>query len=248
MLVQHAETLEKLTDIDELWHGVVQTLEPVGFDHVIYLTVNDHFDTPFLRTTMDGLYDRLQPQDDPFLHHACHSYTVVQIGSEFVQKHPHITAAERDFVARAGRSGFLSGFGIPTRLKGSDRFGGFILGTGLDRATFVKRISPFAEEVQLFCVLIHRRIEELSALPPSPHAQIQPSPDAPQTLPDRFEHLTPREREVVILLAQGCSRKQAAEICGISVHTVSDYAKMGYRKLGVHNRAQAAALLHDRSD
>ena len=63
-------------------------------------------------------------------------------------------------------------------------------------------------------------------------------------LPDTFEALTPREREVVYLLAQGHSRQQTAAICTISVHTVSDYAKSAYRKLGVHNRAQVAALIY----
>lgn len=63
-------------------------------------------------------------------------------------------------------------------------------------------------------------------------------------LPAPFDILSPREREVVYLLAQGQSRKQAADSCGVPIHTVSDYAKSGYHKLGVHNRAQAAAILH----
>ena len=49
--------------------------------------------------------------------------------------------------------------------------------------------------------------------------------------------------EVIVLLSQGNTRAETARICGISVHTVSDYAKHGYRKLGIRNRAQAADLM-----
>ena len=44
-------------------------------------------------------------------------------------------------------------------------------------------------------------------------------------------------------MAQGLSRKDCARLCRISVHTVSDYTKSAYRKLGLRNRAEAANLL-----
>lgn len=61
---------------------------------------------------------------------------------------------------------------------------------------------------------------------------------------DDADTLSPRAREIVYLLAQGRSRQETAEPCTISVHTVSDYAKSAYRKLGVNNRAQVAALIY----
>ena len=93
---------------------------------------------------------------------------------------------------------------------------------------------------------MHRRIEELTNTTPNvdPEPMDFAKPLLAPSLPVQFDVLSPREREVVYLLAQGRSRQEAAEICGISVHTVSDYAKSGYRKLGVNNRAQAAAILH----
>jgi len=244
MLVNHAATLEKIQDVDVLWQAVVDTLASIGLDHVIYLTVSSTFDSPFLRCTMAGLYDDRPPQNDPFLRYSCDNYEIIPIGSEFVDGHPYLTANERAFIDRAGENGFKAGLAIPMRLQGSERFGGFILGTGLDRATFMARMIPRAEEIRLFCLLIHRRIEDLSST-------IQTLPDqdfrapliAPPLAPE-LDLLTPREREVIYLLAQGRSRKEAAEICRISIHTVSDYAKSGYQKLGVHNRAQAAALIN----
>jgi DNA-binding CsgD family transcriptional regulator len=243
MLFKRAAHLEKLNHASSVWDGTVDVLRTAGFEHVIYHSVDASFGTQILCCTMERLYDGVQPCEDPFLVYACDSYDIIPIGTEFVNAHPYITAAERAFIDRAGERGFTAGMAIPTRLQGSERFGGFILGTGLDRATFAARFMPRAEEIRLFCLLIHRRIEELSE-PESPDAtpEFRTRLIAPK-LPDAFDSLSPREREVVYLVAHGRSRSETAEVCGISIHTVSDYTKSAYRKLGVHNRAQAAALM-----
>ena len=49
--------------------------------------------------------------------------------------------------------------------------------------------------------------------------------------------LTPRELEVVRLLASGYSYCQAAMRLGISPHTVVSHVKNAYRKLDVHTAA-----------
>jgi DNA-binding CsgD family transcriptional regulator len=51
--------------------------------------------------------------------------------------------------------------------------------------------------------------------------------------------LTPREREVLRLLASGCSYWQAAARLRISPHTVVSHVKNAYRKLEVHCAAAA---------
>ena len=53
--------------------------------------------------------------------------------------------------------------------------------------------------------------------------------------------LTPRETEVLRLLARGCTYKQAADRLGLSQHTVQSHIKNAYRKLGV--RCAAAAVM-----
>jgi DNA-binding CsgD family transcriptional regulator len=53
--------------------------------------------------------------------------------------------------------------------------------------------------------------------------------------------LTPRESDVLRLIARGCTYAQAAERLGISLHTVSSHIKNTYRKLGV--RSGAAAVM-----
>ncbi len=59
----------------------------------------------------------------------------------------------------------------------------------------------------------------------------QPSPPAP---------LTPRETEVLSLIATGCNRREIAGHLGISPHTVAEYTKHIYEKLNIGSRAEAA--------
>lgn len=54
-------------------------------------------------------------------------------------------------------------------------------------------------------------------------------------------HLTPRESDVIRLIARGCTYVQAADRLGISLHTVTSHVKNAYRKLGV--RSGAAAVM-----
>jgi DNA-binding CsgD family transcriptional regulator len=51
--------------------------------------------------------------------------------------------------------------------------------------------------------------------------------------------LTQREREVVRLLAAGCTYCDIASRLGISPNTVVSHIKNSYRKLEVHNAASA---------
>jgi two-component system response regulator DesR len=52
--------------------------------------------------------------------------------------------------------------------------------------------------------------------------------------------LSPREREVLTLIARGATNKEIAERLYLSPHTVKDHTSSLYRKLGVRNRAEAA--------
>jgi DNA-binding NarL/FixJ family response regulator len=52
--------------------------------------------------------------------------------------------------------------------------------------------------------------------------------------------LSPREREVLSLVAEGRSNQQIATVLGISDRTVASHISSIYRKLGVSNRVDAA--------
>ncbi|MCD6640230.1 MAG: response regulator transcription factor [Nocardioides sp.] len=59
--------------------------------------------------------------------------------------------------------------------------------------------------------------------------------------------LSPRERELLTLVAQGHSNEEVAEMMSVSVNSVKSYIRSAYRKIGVTRRTQAVlwALDHD---
>jgi DNA-binding NarL/FixJ family response regulator len=63
----------------------------------------------------------------------------------------------------------------------------------------------------------------------------------PET-PSPFVGLTPRERDVLALLARGESNKRIAAALNLSIGTVKGYVSAIFEKLGVEDRTQAALL------
>lgn len=63
----------------------------------------------------------------------------------------------------------------------------------------------------------------------------------PET-PSPFGALTPRERDVLALLARGESNKRIAAALNLSIGTVKGYVSAIFEKLGVEDRTQAALL------
>lgn len=60
--------------------------------------------------------------------------------------------------------------------------------------------------------------------------------------PDPLAALTPRERQILELLAAGRTQKQVAMVLGISGKTVGTHVQNTLAKLGVHSRVQAVSL------
>ncbi len=67
-------------------------------------------------------------------------------------------------------------------------------------------------------------------------------PQAP--LPDAFMLLTPREREVLQLLAEGRNQAAIAEALFLSPKTIATHLQKILAKLGVHSRAEAIAYAY----
>jgi len=61
-----------------------------------------------------------------------------------------------------------------------------------------------------------------------------------QSAEDPYEQLTPREREVLIYVAQGYTNRQIADILHISPKTVDVHRTRLMKKLGLHNAAEVA--------
>jgi len=68
-----------------------------------------------------------------------------------------------------------------------------------------------------------------------------------ETIPIRTERadgLSPREMEVLRLIAQGCTNREIAETLTISLNTVARHVSNIFDKIGVANRTEAAAHAH----
>lgn len=61
-----------------------------------------------------------------------------------------------------------------------------------------------------------------------------------------LESLTPRENELVHLLAEGYRYKEIADRLGLSIETVRTYIRAIYNKLQVHSRTEALNKLYER--
>ncbi len=57
---------------------------------------------------------------------------------------------------------------------------------------------------------------------------------------DKYKKLTEREKEVLELIVQGKSNPQIAKELVLSIHTVKAHLESIFKKLGVHNKVQAA--------
>ena len=71
-----------------------------------------------------------------------------------------------------------------------------------------------------------------------------PEPE-PADVQELFPELTPREREVLELIAQGLSNSEIAEQLVITTKTVRNYVSRIYSKLQVAGRAQAIVLARE---
>jgi DNA-binding CsgD family transcriptional regulator len=70
---------------------------------------------------------------------------------------------------------------------------------------------------------------------------------APRPSSSMLQLLTPREREVADLVAEGLTDGEIAERLCISRHTVNQHVKRTYQKLDVHNRVGLARVVFERA-
>ncbi|MEJ6392963.1 LuxR C-terminal-related transcriptional regulator [Gymnodinialimonas sp. 2305UL16-5] len=233
MLLDRAIEFDRIETFDQAWQFFQDSLSPLGFANFIYLTINGDWTGVSLSTNVPELYEQADPAEDPFLSHCCHSYKITLTGPAYLPDYAYLPEPAQRFIQKARGVGFETGFGIPMRLKGSERFGGFNIGTGASRADFEASLLDRREELRAFCLLAHRRLESLTQFPSSvaPEDDLALSPDIVA-----LEVLSDRERDVAFFIAQGLSRKQCAQACGISPHTVSEYVKSIYKKLGINDR------------
>ena len=65
--------------------------------------------------------------------------------------------------------------------------------------------------------------------------------------PRQLSPLTPRQRQIAILLAQGYRRREVAALLAVNKRLVKRHKREVFRKLGVFNRRQLTVYIGDRA-
>ena len=87
---------------------------------------------------------------------------------------------------------------------------------------------------------ITRVADGQAVIDPGPGRQLR---SADRLWPGHDRHLTERESEVLALVASGLSNAETGKLLHLGVNTVKTHLRNAYRKVGVKNRAQAAAYV-----
>jgi PAS domain S-box-containing protein len=122
------------------------------------------------------------------------------------------------------------------------------------RREFTKKLLGSSDSAEYEATLIGRdgrRISvEISDVPITEEGRVvavfgivAPKPDKPA--PRAPATLTPRQHEVLLLLANGHSTTQLADSLSISEETVRNHVKMVLRRLNARNRLEAVVRAHE---
>jgi len=248
-IMERVTHIESLSDLDSIWAEFVPIAKEIGFDYVIY-TISNNDSDDFYYYDNFGLHpENKEDFYDPFLDFCCHSYDTMFTGPEFLDMHVDLDMPPEayELIERGTKLGMISGLAIPLRLSGSNRYGGFNLGSSLKRAPFEALCDEVKGAAHVMCMLVHRHIEKVlnqqNILIEQPEGHIRNTEPESGSL----ETLTPRENDILRKIADGYSRKKCADNLNLSESTISTHIKNIYRKLGVNNRVQAANAISKQS-
>lgn len=134
-----------------------------------------------------------------------------------LEKRRDLTARQKAFFADMRAAGFVDGIAVPVFSRPGD-----IAYFGLGSTTAAIDASDGALlELQAICQQMHVRYAILTSTAETPS-------------------LSPRETEVLQLIAQGLSNVEIAEKLSVSAHTVDTLVRRCFEKLGVSTRVEAA--------
>lgn len=142
-----------------------------------------------------------------------------------------------------------SGIDATERLVAADPELIVVVLTGIpDVAVFARAAAVGAQAFLLKDSSLDEILEAVLRTSPHGHIRVDPSTvreianAADAASANLAEAITPRELEVLGLLAEGRQPKEIARYLGISVHTCRDYVKSLLTKLGAHSALEAVVI------
>ena len=132
----------------------------------------------------------------------------------------------REFFKEAADSG-VGNQGLTVPIRGPlGQFAVLTINDATSDENWQSFIKDYTQDMLVLSHYIHKKVHELI----KPDDRVDP------------KDLSPRERDVISLLATGKNRAQIAEFLGISEHTVRVYLDTARSKLGAINTTQAVVL------
>lgn len=242
---EFVDQLRRARDIREVEEVIAAASRMLGFRHYAMIDHDDHRDLGpgrvFLQNYPQGYSEAYVAgrfhRIDPVVQ-TCHilgcSFAWADIG-----EHLKLTPKHRDFLERGAREGVGHGVTVPANVFG-ERSGSCNFSGPVDPER-VRSLLWIVQSIGAFGYQAARRIGGLGCggrgaggcSPGSAGGALPPR--AVRTI-----HLSPRERQCVILGGQGKSTKEIARDTGLLPSTIKFYLARIYRKYGVENRTQAA--------
>ncbi len=235
--LEAARNIENTGSLEGIFKILSDTLQFFDIPKFIYETVPDTpIAEPLIYSTLPDCWprngetlcmERNEEWFDPFLAYCCGTFEITKAGWEYLPDHDYVGAGSKAFIATLERFGIISGLAIPCRLKGTGRYGGFMLCSTFDRYRFERSIMPRAGQFQTFCLIAHRRIEDIAF-------------DRKAILGQR--PLSARERQCLDLVSRGLRAKEIAHSLGVSEASIRLYLKNARSKLGARTMEEAIVL------
>lgn len=239
ILLEAAYNIEVASNPEKAWDCFVGTLARINLNKVIYITRSDAAPPDwFVRSTLPDQWPLAETKrpafSEPFVTYCCATFEPTKLGQDFIELHEHyIDDYTRTYVQSMARFNWTSGVGIPCSLKGSGRYGGFILGNGMTRHDFERGVVPKLDDLRTLCLIASKRFEAWRQ-----GALVTRAP----------RPLSPRETQVMVLLSQGLRPKRIASELGLKETSIRLYLKNARSKLGASNNQEvilAFARLRD---
>ncbi len=163
---------------------------------------------------------------------ATHDARVYRFSDVVTVEQLHALAVYREFYGRHGIEHQLA-FTLPGRR-------GYVCGVALSRCThdFTEAERDLLERARPYLVQSYRNAQAVGELQ---EAIDERNGDA-MLARLRAAGLTAREADIVRRAAHGASRQDIADALGLSVRTIDKHLERSFRTLGVHSRAEAAAV------
>jgi len=226
-LQDHLDALRRAATLDTLQSAFARAVGRFGFEHYQFVLLNPH---PQLATGRRGVVMRHYPESwirryerrayariDP-LHCAAveHHAPVTWDG---LKRQGALTPAQEQLVCEAMEAGLKQVVGIP--LHGP---GGACAAVELASAGPARVDARTLTQLHMLSLGLYNQYCQMHSASPEPGPQ---------------RALSPREQEILVHLAHGCTKAEISGICHISVHTVDHHTRNLLKKLDARNVASA---------